>query len=309
MPISPSRRLAVPVRLRALAAAGALLALTASSHHAQAAPDKDECIAAHGQGQDLQEKGQLADARALFLTCAQSACPAMVQADCTRFAEEVGRLVPSVTFAARDARGGDIPDTSVRLDDKLVTSRLDEGKSFEVNPGKHTVRFSHEGKEVVQQVVINQGERGRVLVATFGAAATAPDAPGAPGAPPAPIGTAPPPASRSAAPLVLAGIGGAVVLAGGVLLLVGKSQIPSNCSLSSHDCAAPPDDASFGKARSAVGLMNAGGVVGGVGAAALAGGLVWYFTQSPAPAARTGQSRWSPWLAPGLAGLSLSGSL
>jgi hypothetical protein len=290
-------------RLAALPASGGLLVLSLVSLPAHAAPSKEECIDAHGKGQDLQEKGQLADARAMFLTCAQSSCPALVQADCARAAEEVGRLVPSLSFAARDPGGTDIPNTSVFIDDKLVTSRLDDGKSFEVNPGKHTVRFSHEGKEVVQQVVVNQGERGRLLSASFGAPPPRASS-SAPVAPPAPPG----PPTRSSAPLVMAGLGGAALVTGLVLVLVGKGQIPSNCSFSSHDCAAPAGDASFDKAKSGVGLMNIGGVIGGVGAAALGGGLVWFFAQTPEPAPRTGRV-WAPWFSASAAGLSLSGAM
>jgi hypothetical protein len=292
--------------LAAVAAAfGVAVALMVSSPVARAAaPSKDECVEAHSKGQDFRDKGQLADARAQFLTCAQPVCPALVQSDCARFAEDAGRLVPSVTFAARTWKGVDLPETSVSVDDKIVASRLDEGKAFELNPGKHSVRFSHDGKDVILQVVVSQGERGRSLVATFGDGAAS--SPGGSGdAPSAPAGVTP---GRSAVPLVVAGAGVALAVTGAVLFVVGSGKVPDNCSLSSRECAAPAGDASFDKARSGVTLMNVGGIVGGAGVVALGSGLIWYFTQSTDSAPRTG-SVLAPWLAPGAGGVSFSGRL
>jgi len=134
----------------------AILAATVAPAVAQAAPpSKDECIEAHGRGQDLRDGRQLARARSMFLVCATSACPALVQADCARFADELGRMVPSLTFAARDERGADLPSTLVFIDDVLVVGRLDDGKSYDVDPGRHTIRFVHDGKDVSMRVVVN----------------------------------------------------------------------------------------------------------------------------------------------------------
>src|SRR5437879_4237529 len=88
-----------------------------------AASSKDECIDAHGRGQDLREKGQLVRAKQLFLTCAQPMCPGLVQSDCSRFSEELGRIVPTVSFAARDAAAADLPMTTVYVDEVLFANR------------------------------------------------------------------------------------------------------------------------------------------------------------------------------------------
>jgi hypothetical protein len=272
-----------------------------------AAASKQECLEAHGHGQDLREQGRLTRAREAFMSCAQSSCPALIQGDCARFAEEIERLVPSVSFAARDAQKGDLFDTAVYVDGDLVATRLDDGKSFDFDPGKHAVRFVHGTRESLLTVVLNQGEKGRALVATF----EDPRAPAAASRTSAPVPAAAPPAARRAVfPLVVAGVGAAAMLTGGVLFGVGMSKVPANCSFASHDCAAAPGDPAFGDAHAAVAMSNLGLGVGIGGAALLAGGLVWYFTQTPKVADKEpGVARaFAPWVGRESGGVAFSGS-
>ena len=77
-------------------------AVLAFSPIARADLSKEECLDAHSRGQDAKEQNKLSLARKLFLTCAQSSCPQVVQGDCARFADDLSRLQPSVTFIARD---------------------------------------------------------------------------------------------------------------------------------------------------------------------------------------------------------------
>lgn len=249
--------------------------------HASAAT-KDECIDAHGRGQDLRDKGQLAKARQTFLSCAQSTCPALVQSDCSRFSEELSHLVPTVSFSARDANANDLPDTSVYVDDVLFATRLDDGKSYELDPGKYTIRYTHAGKETSIRVVLNQGEKGRVLVATFLAAA--------PSSPPssAPAQSIASPPRRPVLPLVVSGVGAAAAVTGGIMLGVGLSSVPASCSTATHDCAGPANDPSLSQAHGAMQLANVGGAVLATGAVMLAGGLIWYLV-SPSSDTRRGQ--------------------
>ncbi len=248
------------------------------SSPASAAPkdkerEKDECVDAHGRGQDLREKGQLTRARQVFLSCAQSSCPGLIQGDCARFGEDLDRLVPTVSFTARDAKAADLPNTSVYVDDTLVATRLDDGKSYNVDPGKHVVRFVHDGKETTITAVLTQGEKGRVLVATFiDRSATASPTP-------TETSAAAPQARRPVLPLVVAGIGAAAFATGGVLLALGLHQVPSSCSVSSKECAAAPGDPAFADAQSGTSLANVGLGVGLGGAAMLIGGVVWYIVQ------------------------------
>src|SRR5580698_9801949 len=86
---------------------------------------KEECLDAHSRGQDAKDQNKLSLARKLFLTCAQAACPTLVQNDCARFADDLSRLQPTVTFVARDTTGADLPDTSVYVDGALIVTRID----------------------------------------------------------------------------------------------------------------------------------------------------------------------------------------
>jgi hypothetical protein len=276
---------------------------------AQAAPPtKEECVDAHGKGQDARESGQLAQASRLFFTCAQSSCPDLVRSDCARFADEIERQKSTVTFAARDSAQADLPDTSVYVDGKLVASQLGDGKAHEIDPGRHEVRFVHAGKETIVSLVVNQGEKGRTVVGTFASAPLPAPTPATnPGAPQVPQPDVPE-LKRPAGPLILVGLGAAAAVTGGVLLGVGFGKIPANCSLSTHECSAPPKDPSFDQASSGVTLVNVGGIVGGVGVLTLASSLIWYFAQplrpaKPVPAALV------PWVGPQGAGLSFTGAL
>lgn len=265
----------IPIRLRPVAVAFtvAAVALVAPARESRAGSKdtKEECTDAHGKGQDLRDKGQLVRARQMFVACAQSSCPSLVQGDCARLGEELSHLVPTITFSARDATAADLPNTSVYVDDVLVTSRLDDGRAFEVDPGKHVARFVHAGKEASVKVIVAQGEKGRLVVATFADENV-------------PMPTTPPPSSdasssshRPVFPLIVAGLGGAAAITGGVLFGLGMSGVPGNCSVGSHECAAPASDPSIDKAQSSMTMADIGLGVGIAGAVTLIGGLVWYF--------------------------------
>jgi hypothetical protein len=295
------------IRLSSLrwgALAGASLLAFAGQAHA-APPTKEECVAAHAEGQDAREAGQLVRAGKLFLTCAEEACPPLVQSDCARFADELSRVQPTVSFAARDGAQRDLPDTAVYVDGALAASRLD-GKPFDLDPGRHEVRFLHAGKEMVVEIVVSQGEKGRSVVGVFPSPPAAPLPLEAPA--PSPLNAiapapSPPELRRPVAPLVFAGLGVAAAAAGGVLFGVGLSRVPSRCSLSTRECAAPAGDPVFAQASSAVTLANLGGIVGGAGLVTVAGSLVWYLASPPRPRP---PAAIAPWIGPGGAGLSVS---
>ncbi len=261
---------------------------------AQAAPpSKDECVEAHSRGQDARDRGQLADAKRLFLLCAQSSCPALIQSDCAKFGDELSRTVPSVSFVARDSKGADLLDTQVYVDGTLAQARLDEGKAHDLDPGKHTIRFVHAGKEVTESVVISAGEKGRTITAIFGDNGAAPTIGGGTSSGTTSEPTKP---SRSAVPLVVAGLGGAAMVVGAVFLVTGLGDVPGNCSRSSHECAAAPGDPSFDDAKSAVAKANLGLGIGIGGAVVAVTGLIWYFASSPSePEKAPSTAGLTPW--------------
>ena len=289
---------------RPLMFAFALAALAPVAHAGELS--KEECVQAYNRGWDAKEQFKLTLARKQFLTCAQSSCPQVVQSECARYADDLGRLQPTVSFAARDASGTDLPDTTVYVDDVLVLTRLDDGASHDIDPGKHVIRFTSGGHDKSMTVVIETGEKGRTIVAHF---------PG--GAAPAVV---PPPhavaaeveANRPKAVTThptgakLAAATGAVLLAGGAaLVIVGVLQVPAGCSLSTHTCGAPPGDPVFTRASNAATMVDDGIAAGAIGAVALIGGAIWFASG----AHTTGEHATvaMPWVAPGTGGVAVSG--
>jgi hypothetical protein len=265
-----------------------------------AGPTKDECVEAHSKGQDAREAGQISLARKLFLTCAQGSCPGLVQGDCARFSDELDRLQPTVSFSARDQNGADLPDTTVYVDGVLTATHLDDGKVHDVDPGHHTVRFINGGREMTTTIVVNQGEKGRVISAAFRSASTGPSA--------GPARPEPVQASRSVAPLIVVGVGVAMMATGGVLGIVGLNKVPSSCSVSTRECAAAPGDPVFEDAKSGIALADVGLAVGITGAIATAGGLLWYFSSPRRIETGTGRTL-TPWFTAHGGGVAFGGTL
>lgn len=160
----------------------------------------------------------------------------------------------------------------------------------------------------------------KAAAASASASTTSPTATAPPTATAAPASTATesdpnPPRGHSVAPWVLVGTGGAFIVTGVVLLVVGENDI----STAGEACGAPPgsstcapngdkqaaqDQQSRGNTLAAV-----GGVVGGLGVVGVVGGLVWHFTEDTGPAKTTaGKVDIHPDARPGFAGLSIRGT-
>jgi tetratricopeptide (TPR) repeat protein len=131
--------------------------------------------------------------------------------------------------------------------------------------------------------------------------------------PPAPE---PPPGKSSAGPWVLGGIGGAAIIGGVVMYVVGSSDISSALSVCPSRSGCPASAASQGNEGRT--LKTAGAIVGGVGLGAVAAGLIWFLAEKPAasPAAGVGGAAGavgapflSPVLAPGYAGVEVRSAL
>jgi hypothetical protein len=136
--------------------------------------------------------------------------------------------------------------------------------------------------------------------------------PVAPTPAPAPAPVAPPPEPSQGTqvlPLVIAGVGGAVVIVGGIVWLGASSEVRKfeqacpkdpksgefKCPLNEEDKIKPANEASKRQTVS-------GAVTAFVGLPLLAGGLIWFFASSPGkhPAAVV-----TPAVGPGFAGLQL----
>ncbi len=280
----------------------ASLIVLSTAGTAVAEVSKEVCIDSHSKGQDARDQGKVSLARKLFLTCAQSACPALVQGDCARFADDLTRMQPTLSFAARDGNGSDLPDTTVYVDDVLTATRLDDGKPYDVDPGKHVVKLVHAGKEQLVTVVVGAGEKGRTVAVTFGDPTPKPVAAAATSER-APVTRSQTTSHPAGAKLAIV-VGGVLAVGGGAVGLLGLSRVPANCSVSTHQCAAPPGDESFDKASSAIRMSNIGWITAGIGVVAVAGGFVWYFQGEKTTRS---EKLIAPWLTPDSAGLAAIG--
>lgn len=177
------------------------------------------CVEASEVGQQAQQANSLKAARAAFTRCADSACPPVVASQCTRWLDEVIAATPSVVMVVR-VGGLDQAHAEVRLDGQPWLENL-TGLPEEVEPGPHrlTVRVQDQVQE--QTLIVNVGEKHRVLVFRFD---------------PAPVLSPVPPVSEltatarpglSAAPWVVSG--GALLAWGSfaVLGLVGRGRLDS----------------------------------------------------------------------------------
>jgi len=140
---------------------------------------------------------------------------------------------------------------------------------------------------------------------TATATATAPPTATTPTAEPTSTATAPPTTEggHSAAPWIVVGVGGAALVAGVVLFAVGAGDISTaeqKCPV--HNNCNDPNSQSTGNSGRT--LESVGVVAGSVGVAAVAGGLLWHFLETPASGTT---ATLTPVVAPGYAGVGLGG--
>jgi hypothetical protein len=113
--------------------------------------------------------------------------------------------------------------------------------------------------------------------------------------------------SHSAAPWIVAGIGGAATVAGAVLFAVGAGDISSAttaCGGKRTDCSpAITSTGNSGRTLEGVGITT-----GVIGLAAMAGGLIWHFSEKSNDSPSTGAFV-SPIVTPGYAGIAVHGAL
>jgi hypothetical protein len=125
------------------------------------------CADAGEKGQELRDTGQLLEARALFVKCAQRECPTAVRDSCTEWLADVDRRVPSIVVAAKDDRGHDIGAIVVSLDGQRLPGTV-TSTAVSVNPGTHTVRVEAEGHEPgFEEIILREGELRRAVSITL----------------------------------------------------------------------------------------------------------------------------------------------
>jgi hypothetical protein len=155
---------------------------------------------------------------------------------------------------------------------------------------------------------------------------TATSATGAPGATAAPTASAEPSTTATAtvptatsgasetprrghsvAPWIVVGVGGAAAITGGILYGIGSGDV-STAEKTCLDHTKCNDANARNTGNSGRSLETAGVVVGGVGLAAVVGGLVWHFAEPTSSGAPTTGTRLTPVVAPGYAGVAAGGA-
>lgn len=229
------------------------------------------CIASAEHGQQLRKEGKLIEASSAFRECTANECPAVVRRDCGRWVEELEAAIPTVTFKREDEEGRETNDGRVLVDDRPIQD-VSDGLAVPIDPGAHRVTWVRESARIEREVVIREGERGRVVVLRA-------DKPEAPRRPERPLPSEAPASSSSRGPLPwIAGFGGAALVLGGVgLWTVGiseRSNLERGCARV-HACAEGDVDSSRTK-------LVIGDVLVGAGVLAI-GAAVWLFLHSDAP--------------------------
>jgi hypothetical protein len=95
------------------------------------------------------------------------------------------------------------------------------------------------------------------------------------------------------------------LITGGIIFLVGNGKISDSEKACPTRVNCLPQVAEGGNDGRT--FVAVGGVMAGVGLAAVAGGLIWYFVQTP-KAAETGKTRVTPDLGSGYAGIRVGGT-
>jgi hypothetical protein len=265
--------------------------VTPAVAQAQSKVTAQQCNSAYESAQVNRKARKLRAARQDLLLCSQSQCPAPITADCGPWLREVESALPSVVVVARDGSGADVTALKVSVDGAVLANHL-TGEPIEVDPGEHTFVFEPEhGAKVEQKLLVNVGEKHRIVQVAVRSEPPAPVPPG-----PVPIKDTPGPADEgrrgSFVPGIVVGTLGVASLAASIgLYFVAKSGIDDLRGTCAPNCKSSDVDALRTKGI-------ASDVTFGVGVAGIGTGVLLMILLRPQPAkATTGFRAW-PTLTP-----------
>ncbi len=109
---------------------------------------KAQCLSAYESGQRARKAGQLQAAKASFGFCGSTACPRVMHADCGRWLAEVEVEIPTAVFRVASA-GVELDGASIAIDGG--PPRELDGRAVELDPGEHSLVFTHEGYQTLEQ--------------------------------------------------------------------------------------------------------------------------------------------------------------
>jgi hypothetical protein len=230
------------------------------------ADEREQCVAAADQAQDLRDKGQYRRAREQMLVCSRDVCPGAVKRDCTQWLADLETAAPTIVVSAKSG-GSDITAVKVSIDGQPLTEKLD-GKPMLVDPGEHTLRYETAGSVPKEEkVVIITGQKMRIMTVTF-----SPDAVVTPPPPPPDAG-----GDRAPVPIIAYVLGGVGVVGLGAATFFWLSGLGDKSHL--EDTCGPkngkPGFCSQSDVDSARTKLVIGDVSGGIGLVAL--GAAAYF--------------------------------
>lgn len=207
----------------------------------------DACVTSYETAQQAHKNGELVRAKANLRMCT-AACPAALAADCERWIGDVKRSLSYLTVAARDEAGN-------KLLARLTVDSAERGleQPLELDPGKHRIDITLRGYQPISTSIDVRAGASDSRSFTMRVASNAP-----------PIADDP----SLLGPVLLGSAGLLTLLAAGALTLVGHLDVAEM-----RDTCAPRCDR---ERVDRVGqFWTAGGVLAGVGGAAVVASSVW----------------------------------
>lgn len=239
-----------------------------------------ECISSYESSQELRVEGKLREVRPALKRCQQSDCSRAIRKDCSTWAAEVDRSIPSLSVTVVDASGSEIKGARLLLDGAPAAL---EGGVIEVNPGAHVVRAESEGKvaseERVTAVLNGKKQAVKIRLASVPTAASSSSEPAA-------VSADVPRRKVPTATWVAAGVAGVGFLAGAYFFSSARS---GEDDLKGRGCApgCPASDVDVVRRDRLLTYVGLGVGVGALGAAA-----AFYFLRPRPPES----ARWGPQL-------------
>jgi hypothetical protein len=111
---------------------------------------------------------------------------------------------------------------------------------------------------------------------------------------------------HSIAPWIVVGVGGAALVTGAILVPIGAGKVSDaekQCPSRTNCSSTVTSEGNSGRT-----LQSVGFIVGGVGLAAVIGGLIWHFVEPTGPSQPSTGTFVSPAVGPGYAGLAAGGA-
>lgn len=216
------------------------------------AGDVEACLNAADQAQQMRDDGKFRSAREQMLVCVRDVCPGPVKRDCGDWLTQLDATAPSVVLTAKEGNT-DLTDVSVSMDGAVLADKLD-GRPILMDLGTHTFKFSYQGQEKSESVVISAGQKMRNISVQFGGASSGPsDTDDESGEKPATTEE-----KRSILPYVLGGVGVAAIGSFAFFGLSGNSQksdLENSCGVT-HSCS--DDDVSSVRTKYAIADISLG---------------------------------------------------